>query len=274
MFPRRLKKTIFTLNINNHAPDVTELTYPLIKKYASKIGADFHVINSRRYPEWPITYEKLQIYELGREMQNDWNIYIDADALILPDFFDMTQFIPKDTVAHNGKDMANNRWVYDHYFWRDGRNIGICNWLAIASDWCLDLWHPLEDLTQEEALANIYPTINELNTIITKEHLIDDYTLSRNIAKYGLKYTTIGEIVRGMGQGEGYLWHQYTCPKAEKAIKMRKVLITWGLAEEKDFKKSEITLPGEKQPVIMQAPGVGIIGQPQLSRQIFNNVKK
>src|SRR5882672_8362849 len=139
-----MKKTIFTLNVDGYSSEITELTYPLIKQYANKIGADFHIIKTRKYPEYPAVYEKMQIYDLGREMQNDWNIYIDSDALVHPDMFDVTEFLSKDTVCHNGTDMANNRWRYDRYFQRDKRHIGSCNWFTIASDWCLDLWHPLD----------------------------------------------------------------------------------------------------------------------------------
>ena len=109
---------------NNYAPEITELTYPLIKHYAEKIGADFYTITERKFPNMPPVYEKMQIYDLGKKMENDWNIYIDSDALVHPDFFDVTNFIKKDTVVHNGADMANNRWRYDKYFIRDGRNIG------------------------------------------------------------------------------------------------------------------------------------------------------
>lgn len=71
---RRDKKTVFTLNVDGYAPEITALTYPLIEAYAEKIGADFHIISERKFPEWPVTYEKLQIFELAREMGNDWNI--------------------------------------------------------------------------------------------------------------------------------------------------------------------------------------------------------
>lgn len=38
MWEKKIKKIIYTLNINNHALDVTDLTYPLIEGYAKKIG--------------------------------------------------------------------------------------------------------------------------------------------------------------------------------------------------------------------------------------------
>ena len=232
----KLKKTIFTLNVDNYAPEITELTYPLLERYAKKIGADFHIINKRKYPNLPPVYEKMQIYDLGRKMGNDWNIYIDSDALVHPDMFDVTEFIRKDTVCHNGADMANNRWRYDRYFERDKRHIGSCNWFTVASDWCLDLWHPL-DISYEEALENIFPIQNELNTVITREHLIDDYALSRNIARFGLRFTTIGQILSELKDNGSYLWHQYTVPTNLKIKEMHRILANWEVC---DYKATKI----------------------------------
>lgn len=228
MWQKPLKKCVFTLCVDNYAPEITALTYPLIKHWAKKIGADFHTITERRFPGWPPVYEKLQIFELAQGMGNDWNIYVDSDALIHPDMFDLTQHVPKDTVLHHGNDMSSVRWSYDRFFQRDGRHIGSCNWFTIASDWCIELWKPLEDLTFEEALRNIHPIVNELNTIVTASHLIDDYTLSRNIAMYGLKFTNAITIMRNLGfEKPGFFWHEYTIPIEEKVVKMKQVLKEW-----------------------------------------------
>lgn len=232
MWQKKLKKTIFTLNVNGYPSEITDLTYPLIRAYAEKIGADFFIISERRFPEFPIVYEKLQIYELAQQMGNDWNIYIDSDALVHPETIDFTLHLNKDTVAHNGCDMANVRWKYDRFFRRDGRNIGSCNWFTIASDLCIELWKPLDDLTLEEALKNIQPTVEEVNTIITKEHLIDDYVLSRNIAKYGLKFVTLKRIVTDVGlPNSEFFWHLYTVGTEEKTKQMKKVLENWKIPQ-------------------------------------------
>jgi hypothetical protein len=225
-----MKKVIWTLNIDNYAPEITALTYPLLKRYAQKIGARFKVISERKFPGWPVVYEKLQIYELGRE--NDWNIYIDSDALVFPDLFDITDHLAKDTVAHNGNDMAGNRWRYDRFFRRDGRHIGSCNWLAVASDWTIDLWTPLADLTLEQALDNIFPTLQEVNHgQFDRSHLIDDYVLSRNIAKFGLKFSSVRDIQQRLGDQTNYFWHAYTIPQAEKLRLMKETLRSWGLSK-------------------------------------------
>jgi len=231
MWEKPIKKTIFTLALNGWQPEITEITHPLIKAYAKKIGADFYLIKDRKLdPAFHPTYEKLQIYQLAQEMQNDWNIYIDSDALVHPDFFDITNHLTKDTVAHNGNDLMGNRYVEDRFHKRDGRHISSCNWFTVASDWCIELWKPLDDMTHEEAMKRIFPTVNEKNTVISSEHLIDDYVLGRNIAKYGLKFITVRKIEEMTGYGSGgYLWHQYTITPQEKVVKMNEVLKLWQL---------------------------------------------
>lgn len=224
-----VRKIVYTLNIGEYAPEICSLTYPLIDHWAKKIGAHFHVIKERKFPQWPIVYEKLQIHELAKQHGVDWAIYLDSDALVHPDFFDPTEHLSKDTVCHNGTDMANIRWKYDNYFRRDGRHIGSCNWCAIASDWCLDLWRPSDDLTPAEAEKNISPTMGErLCGLIPPSHLIDDYTLSRNIARFGLKCTTLIKICEklGMPHGNFFLWHKYTIPNHQKINEMLQILST------------------------------------------------
>ena len=224
---RKITKALWTLNVNDYAPEITALTYPLLKRYAYKIGAEFIVITDRVFPNFPPVYEKLQIYRLGQDF--DWNIYIDSDALVHPDFFDPTEHLNKDTVMHNGIDLAGVRWKYDRFFRRDGRHISSCNWFTVGSDWCIDLWKPLDDLTLEDAVANITVTLSEANSgVVEPSHLIDDYTLSRNIAKFGLKVDTLTALKQRRGDATDYLWHLYTLPIEEKAKLMRNVLKNWG----------------------------------------------
>jgi hypothetical protein len=224
-----MKKTIYTLNINSYAPEIRAITRPYLESYASKIGAEIVDISERRFPEMPVVYEKLQIKELATERKDDWAIYFDSDALIHPETIDFTNFLSKDTVMHNGKDMANIRWKYDKYFLRDGRNIGSCNWFTVASDWCLDLWTPL-DIPLEEALKNIRAIPLEKQTVITDEHLIDDYTLSRNIARFGLKFTKVSDILEKVDlPNANFFWHQYTHDTETKIKMLQEVIKQWNI---------------------------------------------
>jgi hypothetical protein len=173
-----MKKVIYVVLINDHyLPELRKITIPNIQQYAHRIGADFQLITERKYPDWPITYEKIQIYELGKD--NDWNICIDADTLISPKFRDVTTQYGRDVVSFNFAYDANAFLKPDIYFARDGRNVGVAANFIVSSNWTHDLWTPLDiDVT-------------EAKTRVTRSHIVDEYCLSRNLARYGLKYLGI-----------------------------------------------------------------------------------
>lgn len=220
-----IKKTLFTLRVDNYAPEICDITHPFLKHYAKKIGADFFVIDQRKFPDFPATYEKLQIYELAKEMENDWNIFLDSDTLVHPNALDYTAYLQKDTVAHYGLDFGNMRYSYDHNFLRDGRDIGSAGWCAIASDWCVDLWTPL-DIPLAEALKAITPTDVERECGIKSDHLLDGYILSRNIAKFGLKVKTIKSIMEEVMPGGNCFWHNYGVSKEQKVESLKKIVMS------------------------------------------------
>jgi hypothetical protein len=223
-----MKKTIYTLNFDNYAPEICALTYPLLRHYADKINAEFVVISERKWPQCHFNIERLQIYDLARERGDDWTIFFDSDALVHPDTPDVTEMVPMDTVLHNADEYASCRFIYDDYFRRDGRHIATGNWFTVASRWCLDLWHPLEDLTVEEAIQRIKPLAKERRNGMPREHIIDDFIISRNVARYGLKATTFRSILARIGHNDKeYLWHQSLISNAHKLFAIKSVLQTW-----------------------------------------------
>jgi hypothetical protein len=229
------RKTVYTLCINDYEPMIRELTYPLMLEYARKIGAVFEVIEGRKFPDWPIPVEKLQIAERAKANHDEWSLFYDSDCLISPDMFDVTDQLHKDTVCQNGRDFAGVRLSSDKYFRRDGRGIGCCGWFTVASDLCAsDLWRMPDDLTPEMAARNCHSTVAErLSGVCDEGHLVDDYLLARNIARFGLKYKTVTEICAEIGwktpDGRGFnpaLWHIYALPREEKIRRMLSVLYT------------------------------------------------
>lgn len=221
-----MKKVIFTLNVNGYSPEITSITFPLFRFYAKKIGAEFKIIESRKYPDWPVVYEKLQIHELGRDY--DWIIFFDADTLVHPECIDFTAFIPEDTCAHNGQDFANLRFAYDEHFIKDGRNIGTCGWCTIAPRSCLDIWKPTE-LPKGEVLRRCRPIVGEyISGLVDEGHLSDDYVMSHNIAEFGIKHTTLIELLPKIGLPDAnFFWHAYLIPGAEKVRQMIETLWRW-----------------------------------------------
>jgi len=166
---------IYTFVIDNYFPELCELTIPNIKRYANKIGADFVKVTERKFPTFPPTYEKIQVHELGKN--NEWNILIDADFLIHPNTPDVRTVTPKDRVGFDWSYDANTCLnVNDSYFKRDGRNLGVVTSFVVSHSIVHDFWTPLEF------------GFDEAKKKIKHDHIIDEYCVSRNLAKFGLKH--------------------------------------------------------------------------------------
>ncbi len=223
---KKLKKTIFTLGFDTYAPEVVKLTLPFLKRFADKINADLKIITERKFPGYPVMYEKFQIYELGKD--NDWNYYIDPDCLVHPDLFDITEVLSEDTVLNFGVDFAGNRFNYDNFFRRDGRNISSTSFLTVSSYLCHEIWEPLNDMTDKEALKNIKSIHREEMIGHTDGRGIDDYVMSRNIAKYGIKFKTFVNLLNEIGRGgDEYFYYDFSVQEKDRAEKIREKLKNW-----------------------------------------------
>jgi hypothetical protein len=80
-----MKKVLVTLDIN-YPKEITDLTFPCMEQYAKNIGAEFLILTERKFPHLPITQEKFQLYDID----SDYIIFLDADALINPNSFDFS----------------------------------------------------------------------------------------------------------------------------------------------------------------------------------------
>ena len=186
-----ITQKIFVLNINNYQPEITKYTYPTIEAYADKIGAEIVYITERKYPDYPVTFEKHQIYDLA---DTDWSIYIDSDVLIHPEFFDVASISDPNKVIIDYNNVATGRYYLDNYFLRDNRFISVSNFISWVSSRCIDYWKPDLDRPLVDILKSIYPLPRE--EFFNIGHRIDDYLCSRNIAKYGLKVKYIDDIFK------------------------------------------------------------------------------
>jgi hypothetical protein len=181
-----MKKLLVTLDIN-YTKEITDITYPYMKSYADRINAEFKIITERKFKDQPVNIEKFQLYDLSKDY--DWTIFIDADALIHPNCPDVTEVYEKDNVIFNGCDLYPVRFKPNNYTRRDKRNIGACTWFTVFSDWTRHLWKPYKN--PKEYIDQINLMNLEKNFGYSPEHILDDYLVSRNIAKYGLKVKTV-----------------------------------------------------------------------------------
>ena len=187
-----MRKLIHVVNINDFFPELFALTYPTIRSYAERNGYMINMITERKFPDYPINYEKMQVYEDGKDAEV--NILCDADMLIHPEFPEVTELLKRDSIAFN--DNYNISWKYHvdriRYFMRDGRDVGIATNFVVSSDWTHDVWEPLS-LSQKdiEDLAKKENTDTGGADGRGWGHYADEFALSYNMAKYGLKYTGV-----------------------------------------------------------------------------------
>ena len=88
------KKAVITLVFGMEYEAIAKLTLPSIKEYAKKIGADFHIINERKFRHnIPVGYEKLQLKDYLNEYHRI--LYIDTDIIVRPDTPDLFKWVPE-----------------------------------------------------------------------------------------------------------------------------------------------------------------------------------
>jgi hypothetical protein len=72
--------------------------------------------------------------------------------------------------------------------------------------------------------------VRERNFGIQPSHLIDDYTLSRNIARHGLKFQHFEDVLESAGhKGETYFFHNYLLGEADKVRLIGEHIAAWEL---------------------------------------------
>lgn len=229
-----MKTAVASLYINDFSPEIRDICVPLQRRWAEKIRADYHLITEPKLNlGWP-TLEKFQVFDFFEEYE--YVYFLDVDAMIRPDAWDFQQNVAPHTVLFWGYDFAN-RWYRDDYFLRDGRMVSACTWCVGCPRSCRDLWTIPTDLSLQEMISRIHPILGELCSVVHTQpvSLIDDYILSRNIAKYGLKVARLTDLFNRIGHGKiDYFFHEYTISREEKITKMQEVLKKWGIEITKD----------------------------------------
>ena len=187
-----MRKLIHVVNINDFFTELFELTYPTIRSYAERNGYMINMITEGKFPDYPINYEKMQVYEDGKDAVV--NILCDADMLIHPEFPEVTKFLKRDSIAFNDNYNISRKYHVDRirYFMRDGRDVGIATNFVVSSDWTHDVWEPLSISQKDiEELAKKENTDTGGAEGRGWGHYADEFALSYNMAKYGLKYTGV-----------------------------------------------------------------------------------
>lgn len=81
-----------------HHEKLSQLTYPYLKEYARKIGADFVAFRERKYLSAPSHFEKFQIADLLRDGV-DAVLWADCDLVINPESPSIFEIVPEGCFA-------------------------------------------------------------------------------------------------------------------------------------------------------------------------------
>ena len=196
-----MKKLLVTLDINNYNKEITKLTFPYMKQYAKNIGADFHIITKRKFPDLDISLEKFQLYDVCSNY--DWVIFLDADCLINPETVDFTKLISEDRVLiskyispehhfypKNIEEKYNLQYYAPFFFLvfhkyskkcvKPYKNpLDYCKYINIKSQ-------------NEEFLKYLSSKITSDN-IVSPSWFLDEFLLTLNMHKYEIKTASLKE---------------------------------------------------------------------------------
>lgn len=155
-----------------------DISHLMIRDYARKIGAQFNVITTRKFPSYPVAYEALQIHEMGSAY--DWNIYFKPGVLLGESLPDLTSIANKDYVGISMKYSLRSNFTItkNPILEKDARDIGLVDFALLTSKVTHNLWKPLEG----EYSAH---------SMVTKDNAherFSSFALSQNFAEYGYQF--------------------------------------------------------------------------------------
>ena len=88
----------------------------------------------------------------------------------------------------------------------------------------------MQETTWGECMANIFPVLDEIRAgTCPREHLIDDYLVTQNIARYGLKVSTVIDLCKQINHPPYYFFHLYACSYEDKVSKLTAKAKEWGI---------------------------------------------
>lgn len=175
-----MRVTLWTVRVGDYYPEFCDITTAHMRSYADRIGADFRVIHQRKFPDRKPNFEKFQVGICGND--SDYNILMDADILLPPDFPDLTEKVPVECVgAWTGYGAHYHFRNPDKYFLRDQRDLAIVTNMVVTTRLTHDAW----EFPKESE--------KELERHCWNPWCTDEFVFSRNVAKYGLKHVNLLE---------------------------------------------------------------------------------
>ena len=196
-----MKKLLVTLNINDYDKEITELTFPYMKEYAQNIGADFHIIKERKFPDFPLMLEEFQMYEFAETY--DWIIFLDGDCLINPKAVDLTTLVEEDRVLIQKYAYPNHHFYPENIKGKYNLKFYAPFFFLVFHKNSRDCVKPYQNPYDYYEYINLDSTHPEMKTYMNirthlsekeiKGTLIDEFLLTLNLHRYNIKTASLQE---------------------------------------------------------------------------------
>jgi hypothetical protein len=196
-----MKKLLVTLNIGDYDREITNITFPYMKQYAKNIGADFHAITERKFPDFPLMLEEFQMYEFSNSY--DWIIFLDGDCLINPNGKDLTKLVNDDVVliakhippehhffSNDIEGKYNLQYYAPFFFLVFHKNSRDC---VKPYDNPHDYYKHLNLNSSHSEMISYMKIRTHLTENEIKDTLIDEFLLTLNLHKYNIKTASLQE---------------------------------------------------------------------------------
>lgn len=92
-----MKTLVLTIAMGEYHQKMAEITHPLIKSYAEKIGADFKVISEQKISETTPHWEKFQIYDFSKTY--DHILFLDTDIIVRNDCPNLFELVSHEKIG-------------------------------------------------------------------------------------------------------------------------------------------------------------------------------
>lgn len=207
-------KCVHVLASTDYSPEVCEVTLASIEAYAKRIGADYNRITGRRFPDYPINYERMQIFEMGKGY--DFNINIDADMILGPQLIDVTTRIYDGLVGTAMVFKLSEAFpiVGNPIFENAAQDVGLVDMCNVTNRSTHAFWEPLSGpFVSHQAACGRFG-----------DRKISEYCVSMNFHKHHYGYA--GLFVQGE-QAYHLNYTTFNNPK-DAAQRARNMLDRWG----------------------------------------------
>ena len=145
---------------DNTIKEMTDITHPIMRKYAEKIGADFIILNDNKGLHHH--YRILQLYDLFDEY--DRIISMDSDVLLTPDCPNLFEVVPENKIGVVYEDIFSRTQDRRMRIAKAQQQFGDINWIAgyintgcmVFSKMHKDLFAPDRELYMDLGYDDVY----------------------------------------------------------------------------------------------------------------------